>query len=98
MDLFTIKEAKTEPVPIIISVPHAGTKFPSEIKKHYKKKMRNHIDDTDWFVHKLYNFAPRSTPRVWAPVRCRKCIASSFRMKRARADASNRLRPVRVLW
>lgn len=58
MDLFTIKEAKTNVVPIIISVPHSGTKFPSEIKSHYKKRMRNHIDDTDWFVHKLYDFAP----------------------------------------
>ena len=59
MDLFKVKEPKVPAVPIIISVPHAGTKFPSEVKKHYKKRLRNITDDTDWFVHKLYNFAPK---------------------------------------
>ncbi|MBX2828214.1 MAG: N-formylglutamate amidohydrolase [Flavobacteriaceae bacterium] len=59
MDLFTIKKPKAPPVPIIISVPHAGTRFPSKIKKHYKKRMRNFVDDTDWYVHKLYDFAPK---------------------------------------
>lgn len=57
MDLFNITEPKAPRIPIIISVPHAGTKFPSEIKSHYKKRMRKHLDDTDWFVHKLYDFA-----------------------------------------
>lgn len=58
MELFKITNPKTQVVPIIISVPHAGTAFPSELKKHYKKRMRKHLDDTDWFVHKLYEFAP----------------------------------------
>ncbi len=54
----TQPESGTSPVPIIISVPHAGTKFPSELKKDYKKRMRKQLDDTDWFVHWLYDFAP----------------------------------------
>lgn len=58
MKLFELREPIKTPVPIIISVPHAGTWFPSEIKGHYKKKMRRHLDDTDWYVHKLYAFAP----------------------------------------
>jgi N-formylglutamate deformylase len=58
MKIFTIKQAKAPVVPIILSVPHAGTAFPSEIKKQYKKRMRKHLDDTDWFVDKLYEFAP----------------------------------------
>ena len=45
-------------VPIIISVPHAGTGFPAEIKSHFKKRMRRYVDDTDWYVHRLYSFAP----------------------------------------
>jgi len=57
MNLFNIIAPKNNLSPIIISVPHAGTKFPSELKSHYKKRMRRHLDDTDWFVHKLYNFA-----------------------------------------
>lgn len=58
MNLFKITEAKAPIVPIIISVPHSGTKFPVAIKKQYKKRMRKHLDDTDWFVHRLYEFAP----------------------------------------
>lgn len=58
MKLFERIEPKTNPVPIVISVPHAGTKFPNELKSHYKKRMRHHLDDTDWFVHRLYDFAP----------------------------------------
>jgi len=57
MELYKIISPKAEPVPIIISVPHAGTKFPKDIKKHYKKRMLKQLDDTDWYVHKLYNFA-----------------------------------------
>ncbi len=58
MELFKITAPTTEIVPIIISVPHAGTKFPSELKSHYDGRMRKHLDDTDWYVHKLYDFAP----------------------------------------
>ncbi|WP_062059292.1 N-formylglutamate amidohydrolase [Aquimarina longa] len=58
MNLFKIKKPETSVVPIIISVPHSGTKFPSDIKKQYKKRMRNHLDDTDWYVDRLYEFAP----------------------------------------
>ena len=58
MGLFKVKQPGKLKVPIIISVPHAGTRFPAEIKSHFKNRMRRHVDDTDWFVHKLYAFAP----------------------------------------
>ena len=58
MELYKITEPKTDAVPIVLSVPHAGTAFPPEIKNHYKKRMRKHLDDTDWFVDQLYQFAP----------------------------------------
>ncbi|MEK6152209.1 N-formylglutamate amidohydrolase [Flavobacteriaceae bacterium 3-367] len=58
MKLFKITSPTVAQVPIIISIPHAGTRLPSELKKHYKKGMRRHLDDTDWFVHRLYEFAP----------------------------------------
>ncbi|MEQ9402770.1 MAG: N-formylglutamate amidohydrolase [Cyclobacteriaceae bacterium] len=57
MSLFEIKIPEATLVPVIISVPHSGTKFPEEVKNHFKKRMRNHLDDTDWFVHRLYSFA-----------------------------------------
>lgn len=58
MELFTITEAKNNVVPIIISVPHSGTGFPDEIANHYDERLQNILDDTDWFVQDLYNFAP----------------------------------------
>lgn len=58
MKLFKVIKPKTAVVPIILSIPHAGTAFPTDIKNHYRKKMRKHLDDTDWFVDKLYGFAP----------------------------------------
>ncbi|MEP5613505.1 MAG: N-formylglutamate amidohydrolase [Cyclobacteriaceae bacterium] len=57
MDLFKIYQPHANPVPIIISVPHAGTKFPAEIDSKFTKRMRKHLDDTDWYVHRLYAFA-----------------------------------------
>lgn len=58
MKLYKIYEPTADVVPIILSVPHVGTKFPKGLKGHYKKRMRRHLDDTDWFVDKLYSFAP----------------------------------------
>lgn len=55
---YTIHPATASEVPIIISVPHCGTAFPDEIKDQYKTKLIKAPDDTDWFVHALYEFAP----------------------------------------
>src|SRR3712207_430138 len=55
---YFIIEAKGRKVPIILSVPHSGTEFPEELKAQYRPEMIEQPDDTDWFVHDLYNFAP----------------------------------------
>jgi N-formylglutamate deformylase len=54
---FYIIEPKATKVPIIISVPHSGTDFPSEIADDYLEGQKKDLDDTDWFVHDVYNFA-----------------------------------------
>lgn len=54
---YIIIEPKTERVPFILSVPHCGTQFPNELTSHYHPQMMAQPDDTDWFVHDLYNFA-----------------------------------------
>ncbi|RAW03179.1 N-formylglutamate amidohydrolase [Pseudochryseolinea flava] len=43
-------------VPIIVSVPHCGVLFPDEIKAQYHSSLIESPDDTDWFVHQLYDF------------------------------------------
>ncbi len=45
-------------VPILLSVPHCGIKFPDEIISEYNQSLIQSPDDTDWFVHQLYDFAP----------------------------------------
>lgn len=44
--------------PILISIPHAGTAFPTDQVSHYQDHIINHPADTDWLVHELYDFAP----------------------------------------
>jgi N-formylglutamate deformylase len=51
-------EPKGEKVPIILSSPHSGTEFPGELQAHFRPELMAQPDDTDWFVHDLYNFAP----------------------------------------
>ncbi len=55
---FNIHHAQTTEAPILISVPHCGTEFPAKLKDQYKKDLIDAPDDTDWFVHQLYDFAP----------------------------------------
>lgn len=56
---YKIYEAEGEPVPVILSVPHCGTKFPKELKDQYKPRLQRQIDDTDWYVHRLYKFVSK---------------------------------------
>lgn len=56
-NIFTVYPAIGKVSPIILSVPHSGTKFPKDLKKNYNKRMRQHLDDTDWYVNELYGFA-----------------------------------------
>src|SRR4051812_7802462 len=43
-------------VPILVSVPHCGVDFPSDIRDQYNDVLIQNPDDTDWFVHQLYDF------------------------------------------
>lgn len=54
---FQLIKPTSKAVPILLSVPHCGTEFPPELKGQYKQDLIAAPDDTDWFVHKLYDFA-----------------------------------------
>lgn len=43
--------------PILLSVPHCGVQFPDELRDQYVNELAASPDDTDWFVHELYDFA-----------------------------------------
>lgn len=51
-------EPAGEKVPVILSSPHSGVEFPDELKSQFFPELMAQPDDTDWFVHDLYNFAP----------------------------------------
>lgn len=53
---FHIIAPKGTPVPIILSVPHCGTEFPTELQNDFVPEKMMAPDDTDWYVHDLYNF------------------------------------------
>jgi N-formylglutamate deformylase len=55
---FNIIQPTAKRVPILISVPHSGILFPDDIKDCFLSEMIESPDDTDWFVDKLYDFAP----------------------------------------
>ena len=54
-DLFCPTKNK---VPILVSIPHAGTNFPKEFTTHFTPEIIKLPTDTDWFVDQLYRFAP----------------------------------------
>jgi N-formylglutamate deformylase len=55
---YYIIEPKAEKVPFVLSIPHRGTEFPAELKDNYVPELQEVLDDTDWFLEKLYDFAP----------------------------------------
>ncbi|MBI3135043.1 MAG: N-formylglutamate amidohydrolase [Bacteroidetes bacterium] len=58
MNPFQIIEATAAKVPLIISIPHCGTEFPDELRNDYLEEQVAMIDDTDWFLQDLNDFAP----------------------------------------
>lgn len=58
MDIYNIIEPTSTQVPIIISSPHSGTYFPLEVRDGMKPEVIDNPDDADWFIDRLYDFAP----------------------------------------
>jgi N-formylglutamate deformylase len=57
VDAFIIKKPTAARVPILLSIPHCGTAFPSDLASQYQQGLIQRPDDTDWFVDTLYGFA-----------------------------------------
>jgi len=53
---FEIIPSSQPQVPILVSVPHCGTKIPDDIRDRYAPEMIKQIDDTDFYVDRLYDF------------------------------------------
>lgn len=59
MNVFQISKPVNVQLPVVLSVPHAGTYFSAEIEAELKED-KLPPDDTDWHVDQLYNFADSS--------------------------------------
>ena len=46
-------------IPFVLSIPHCGTEFPKELEDHYDQNQVEKLDDTDWYLDQLYDFANR---------------------------------------
>ena len=56
MEPYVISEPKGNTVPVLVSVPHSGTEFPSGIFESFHPDLAKAPDDTDWYVDQLYEF------------------------------------------
>ena len=52
-ELFTLHRGST---PLVISFPHVGTQIPADQQERYTPRAL-HVEDTDWFLDRLYGFA-----------------------------------------
>lgn len=58
MECFQVIRPTVDRVPVLVSVPHCGVAFPDELAGEYDPTLAARPDDTDWFVDRLYDFAP----------------------------------------
>lgn len=58
MNNYRLVEPTSPRVPIVLSIPHCGTSFPEDIRDEYVPELIEDPDDTDWFLDRLYGFAP----------------------------------------
>lgn len=58
MKNYQLTPPTTKPIPVVLSIPHCGTAFPDEIRDEFFPELIASPDDTDWFLDRLYDFAP----------------------------------------
>ncbi|NNE98718.1 MAG: N-formylglutamate deformylase, partial [Pyrinomonadaceae bacterium] len=55
---YKLVEPTSKKVPFVLSIPHCGVEFPNELSGKFVKKQLDVLDDTDWYLDSLYDFAP----------------------------------------
>ena len=62
-DAFTLQRGST---PLLISCPHVGTEIPADERSRYTERALE-VEDTDWFVDRLFGFATELGAGLIAP-------------------------------
>jgi N-formylglutamate deformylase len=68
--VFTLKRGSA---PLLISIPHAGTRIPVDIASAMTPIARE-VDDTDWHLERLYEFAEAMGASILVPANSRYVI------------------------
>jgi N-formylglutamate deformylase len=68
--VFTLKRGSA---PLLISIPHAGTRIPVDIASSMTPIARE-VDDTDWHLERLYEFAVQMGASILVPANSRYVI------------------------
>jgi N-formylglutamate deformylase len=63
MNTFTLAQGS---LPLLVSVPHAGTEIPVDLRQAFTDKALQ-VEDTDWHLEKLYTFATKLGASLIAP-------------------------------
>ena len=60
---FTLQRGSS---PLLVSMPHTGTEIPSALQADYLPRALS-VEDTDWHLHRLYDFLPQLGATVLRP-------------------------------
>jgi N-formylglutamate deformylase len=62
-DIFTLHRGRT---PLLLSLPHVGTHLPDDVRAQLVDRAA-HVEDTDWHLERLYDFAADLGASVLVP-------------------------------
>lgn len=65
--IFTLHQGS---VPLLVSIPHAGTRLPEDIARTMTP-VAAHVDDCDWHLERLYGFVRELGGSVLVPANAR---------------------------
>ncbi|HVC36986.1 MAG TPA: N-formylglutamate amidohydrolase, partial [Gammaproteobacteria bacterium] len=55
---YEIRAASAPEIPLLVSIPHAGTYVPDSIAADFASDYIRSLPMTDWHLHHLYDFLP----------------------------------------
>ncbi len=64
MSDYFVREPEAPAVPLLVSIPHTGTDVPDDIAARFASPGVAALPDTDWHLHRLYDFVPRLGART----------------------------------
>jgi N-formylglutamate amidohydrolase len=55
---FVVREPSAPAIPVVVSIPHTGTRVPEGISRFFATPEMHRLPNTDWHLHELYDFLP----------------------------------------